>query len=88
MMKKKAAAGRVSKSSHGNHHDLDVGMIEKKLGKKVTARKKCNFEDYTTNARSKGLCAKHGGGTRCNMRLYQAAKRRRVVYWAWGNSQR
>ena len=41
-MKKKqeAAAGRVSKSSHGNHHDLDVDMIEKKLGKKVTVRKK------------------------------------------------
>ena len=33
--KQKAAAGRVSKSSHGNHHDLDVDMIEKKLGKKV-----------------------------------------------------
>ena len=65
MKKQKAAAGRVSKSSHGNHHDLDVDMIEKKLGKKVTVRKKCSYEDCTTNARSKGLCTKHGGGTRC-----------------------
>ena len=38
MKKKKAAAGRVSKSSHGNHHDLDVNMIEKKLGKKVRVK--------------------------------------------------
>ena len=55
MKKQKAAAGRVSKSSHGNHHDLDVGMIEKKLGKKVTVRKKCSYEDCTTFAHSKGL---------------------------------
>jgi hypothetical protein len=40
MKKKKAAAGRVSKSSHGNHHDLDVDMIEKKLGKKMKVNKK------------------------------------------------
>ena len=65
--KQKAAAGRVSKSSHGNHHDLDVGMIEKKLGKKVRVYKKCSFEDCTTNARSKGFCFKHGGGTRCRV---------------------
>ena len=56
MMKKKAAAGRVSKSSHGNHHDLDVDMIEKKLGKKVRVKKKCCYEDCTSNAASKGLC--------------------------------
>ena len=43
--KQKAAAGRVSKSSHGNHHDLDGSMIEKKLGKKVRVMRKCSYED-------------------------------------------
>ena len=65
--KKKAAAGRVSKSSHGNHHDLDEDMIEKKLDKKARVKKKCRFEDCTTFAASKGLCAKHGGRPSCSV---------------------
>ena len=61
---KKVDAGKVSKSSHQYGEPIVVNQAEIKV-KKVYKRKECERDGCTTPAKSRGLCGKHGGGTRC-----------------------
>ena len=62
---KKVDAGKVSKSSLQNGEPMVVNQGEIKV-KKVRVRKECEREGCTTLVQSRGLCGKHGGGTRCS----------------------
>ena len=76
----KVDAGKVSKSSHQNGEPIVVNQAEIKV-KKVYKRKECERDGCTYQARSRGLCKKHGGGGRCTEPDCNKAGE---VLWAWG----
>ena len=62
---KKVDAGKVSKSSHQYGEPMVGDQAEMKV-KKVYKKKECEREGCKSIAQSRGLCKKHGGGTRCS----------------------